>query len=170
MIDFMVIAAPRSGTGWISNWLTTDSTLCYHGLSARKPMDEWETIQSHRMLGTAETALWWAAKKLNRSPARKVILHRDPVEICDSLGMPEMLTNVEKMQESLNSIDGMHIPWDKIFDDPKDAYEYLLQRPYGTAEAERHEELIRLQVTCMPKRVTFDRQAFLKMKQEMLWN
>ena len=160
----MVIAAPRSGTGWAANWLTTDMSLCYHGLSARAPMERWQTLESDRMLGTAETALWWAAEMLNLYPARKVILHRDPAEICASLQMPELLERIEHMQTSLCDIDGMHVRWDQMFDDPAPIYEHLLQRPF---DGERHAELVRLQVTCMPKRVTFDPDAVRQMQLEM---
>jgi len=27
MINFMIVALPRSGTTWAANWLTTDTTL-----------------------------------------------------------------------------------------------------------------------------------------------
>lgn len=165
MIEFMVIAAPRSGTGWAANWLTTDTTLCHHGLSARLRMDDWEEIESHKLLGTAETALWWASAKLNASPARKVILHRDAAEICASLGMPDLIERVTAMQGALNRIDGMHVQWSEIFDKPSPIYEHLLQRPF---DPERHAELLRLQVTCLPKRATFDSRVLARIREEMI--
>jgi len=164
LIDFLVIAAPRSGTGWAANWLTTDSTLCYHGLSARTSMDDWATLKSDRMLGSAETALWWASGKLNAHPARKVILHRPAHEICESLQMPELMPRVRDMQSALHSIDGMHVQWTQLFENPAPIYEHLLQRPF---DAQRHAELMRLQVTCLPKRATFDREHVRRMQQEM---
>jgi hypothetical protein len=163
-IEFMVIAAPRSGTGWAANWLTTDSTLCYHGLAARVPVENWPTLKSARMLGTAETAMWWANKKLNAHPARKLILHRRADEICASLQMPDLVERVEWMQASLHGINGMHVQWDQLFHDPAPIYEHLLQRPF---DADRHAELVRLQVTCFPKRATFDRAAYLRIREEM---
>ena len=156
MIEFMVIAAPRSGTGWAANWLTTDATLCYHGLSARLPMADWDGIESKRAMGCAETALWWASDRLNDYPARKVILHRGAAEICASLGMPNLMASVEEMQSKLHDIEGMHVQWDQMFSDPAPIYEHLLRLPF---DQERHAELMRLQVTCFPKRVTFDRRA-----------
>ena len=48
MIDFMVIGLPRTGTTWASNWLTTDSTQCYHDPLYHTHYEDWDEKFSAR--------------------------------------------------------------------------------------------------------------------------
>ena len=163
MIEFMVVAAPRSGTGWAANWLTTESSLCMHGLNARMHYSQWDSISSRKLLGVSDPSISRFPVWLNAHQARKVILHRDGAQIAASFGME----NLADTDWGLDRIDGMHVDWNDLFDHPKAIYEFLLQRPF---DAERHAELVRLQVTCMPKRVTFDKGVYLRLMEEMRCN
>jgi len=137
MIDFMLIAAPRSGTTWAANWLTTDKTLCLHDPLWTHHYNDLDSIKSAKKLGVACTGLYMFPDFVNSHPARKVILHRDENEINESLvaiGL-EPLLNTEKQ---LNRIEGLHLNWMAIFNEPEYIYEYLTGLVF---DEERHEFL-----------------------------
>ena len=133
----MVLAAPRSGTTWASNWLTTDTTLCLHDPLWTHHYSDLDKIKSHKMLGVACTGLYLFPDFVNKHPARKIILHRDENEINESLkaiGLPEL----KNTEEQLDKINGVHLDWKKIFTDPKTIYEFLTGLEF---DKERHELL-----------------------------
>lgn len=143
MIEFMVIAAPRSGTTWAANWLTTDTTLCLHDPLWHRQYFELDSIQSKKMLGISCTAIALLPEYVNKHPARKVILHRNLDEVNQSLiaiGSPA-LTKI--WEGALEQIIGRHCDWREIFDSPKDIYEYLLGLPF---DEERHAELSKIEM------------------------
>jgi hypothetical protein len=94
MISFMVLAGPRSATTWVSQLLTTDSTLCLHDpLIEHTPgaLDKMEIPGRH--LGVAETSAMYMDSWTKHHPAKKVFLWRDPLEINCSLrllGLPDI--------------------------------------------------------------------------------
>lgn len=143
MIEFMVIALPRSGTTWASNWLTTDDTLCLHDPLWNRHYSELDSIVSKRRLGVSCTGLALFPQWLNAHPARKVILHRDVIEVNESLtaiGMPTMGHDAE---DNLWRIAGVHVAWKDVFDKPREIYEFLLQKEF---DAERHAELKQIEM------------------------
>jgi len=138
MISFMVISAPRCGTTWAGNWLTTDATLCLHDPLFERHYQELDAYPTSKMLGVACTGMAYFWEWVDKHPARKVILHRDESEINASLaaiGLPP----VEKfLLKNLDRIQGMHVDWRNLFDSPRTIYEYLTQLPF---DYERHELL-----------------------------
>lgn len=145
MVEFMVIAAPRSGTTWASNWLTTDTSLCLHDPLYTRHYREWDAIETAKSLGISCTGIYHFPAWLNAHPARKVILHRSPQEINasqEAIGLPP--APAEQIN-SLWSIEGEHWDWKAIFDPTQAAviYEYLLRRPF---DAERHAELVHIEM------------------------
>jgi|ERR1700758_253470 len=134
MIEFMILGAPRSGTAWAANWLTTDTTLCLH-----EPLYAWTHTQldarvSTRSLGIACTVS--ALLEINRHPARKVILHREPAEVRQS--MQRLGIEGDYDFSALDRVQGRHIDWRDLFTNPAPIYEYLLEYPF---DPERHELL-----------------------------
>lgn len=137
----MVLAAPRSGTAWAANWLTTDTTLCLHEPLARWKHAELDSIPSIRTLGVACTALALTPEWVNEHPARKVILHREYADILVSMERLRIRGSYDTTL--LDRIEGLHLPWRALFDDPEQIYTFLLQRPF---DAERHRELVSFNV------------------------
>lgn len=138
MIEFMVIAAPRSGTAWAANWLTTDSTLCLHEPTARWIPKEWDTLRSERKLGVACTVSAVLHRDfLNGHSARKVILHRPINEIRASMGSLAIAGDYDVT--ALEQINGQHYEWSELFSNPAPIYEFLLGKPF---DGERHAELL----------------------------
>jgi hypothetical protein len=130
MIEFMVLAAPRSGTTWCSNWLTTDATLCLHDPLWRWTKEELDGIQSPKRLGIACTGIALFPDWVNAHPARKAILHRDLTEVDDSLKRIGMTACSEQWGGVLDRIKGVHLDWSDLFTRPQYIYEYLLDLPF----------------------------------------
>lgn len=143
MIEFMVIAAPRSGTTWASNWLTTDTTICLHDPLYKMHYSDIDNFRTTKCLGISCTGIAYFHRWLNNHPARKVILHRDKAEIDDSLcsiGMPPM---DEIYFSYMKALGGVHVNWRDIFDNPRYIYEYLLNIPF---DEERHRLLLGIEM------------------------
>jgi hypothetical protein len=134
MIEFMLLAAPRSGTAWAANWLTTDASLCLHEPLYQQTHAQLDARTGTRQLGIACTAS--ALLNVNRHPARKVILHRDAEEVrtsMEALGIPG-----DYDFSALDNVEGKHYHWSALFEDPAPIYEYLLEYPF---DPERHQLL-----------------------------
>ena len=132
MLDFMIIGLPRSGTTWASNLFLTDSVTCYHDPLYKVHYADWDErllIGTGLKLGVSCTGIWRWPTWLNDHPSRKVILHREHKGISKSMndiGLPQM--DLEKAEHSLNSVMGMHVPFEDLFDPEKccDIWNYLL--------------------------------------------
>lgn len=136
MIDFMILAAPRSATTWASNWLTTDHSTCLHDPLLKWTKDELMTLESApgKSVGVACTGLALFPDWVNAHPARKVILHRDLCEVDHSLARIGMTPCSAQWDGVLEKIDGIHLDWLDLFRQPRAIYEYLLNKPF---DAER---------------------------------
>ncbi len=141
MIEFMLLAAPRSATAWAANWLTTDQSLCLHD-----PLNRWtlgeldQRRMKHRRLGIACTVSA-LLPGINRHTARKVILHRNPQEVRESMALLQIRGGYDFA--ALDRIEGRHYDWEQLFEDPAPIYEFLLGLPF---DIERHRELRDLNV------------------------
>lgn len=157
----MVIGEPRSGTTWAANWLTTDTTLCLHDPLFNHHYSDLDSIRSKKMLGISCTGIAKFPHYLNAHPARKVILHRDPEEIKQSLeGIGLKYSPVD-----LKSICGMHVKWTDLFENPKGIYEYLLQRKF---DRERHNELKQIEMQPDFKSLTINKEVTKRLLNEMM--
>jgi hypothetical protein len=167
MIEFMLIAAPRSGTTWAANWLTTDATLCLHDPSWTHHYTELDSIKSNKILGISETMLCAFPDWVNRHPARKVILHRPVDEINESLagmGLPPIQQN---HYDLLERIDGEHYSWTDLFDDPRKIYEHLTELSF---DEERHKFLCEIQMQPAFERLTVNKAAIMRIVEELRSN
>lgn len=156
----MVIGSPRSGTTWAANWLTTDTTICLHDPLANSHYSEWDAIQSKKTLGISDTGISLFHEWLNRHPARKVILHRENTEIAASLGIPEFL----HATHCLDKVNGMHVHWRDMFDNPQPIYELLLQKPF---DQERHTELKNINMQPHGDNITINHAAVKRIMNEI---
>lgn len=145
MIEFMVLSAPRSGSTWMSNWLTTEATLCLHDPILEHAPEALDHIESDRTLGVSCTGLALLPAFVNSHPARKVIVHR-PIEQINrslrSIGLTELSSIWD---DALAKIVGMHVPFTHLFNSVLAApiYEYLTHRLHDKA---RHAHLCRMHI------------------------
>ena len=146
MIEFMVLSAPRSGSTWAANWLTTEKTLCLHDPVLEHHPEDMDQIPCDRMLGVACTGLALLPGFLRLHPARKVIVHRDSDDVDDSLesiGLTKL--GAAWARDPLAPIIGLHVDFDDLFEPltAKPIYEFLTGQPFDAA---RHAELVAMHV------------------------
>lgn len=145
MIDFMVIGLPRSGTAWLANLLTTDTSICLHEAFIDKTLEQLDVVGYFGKLGISETSAIFHTEKINAHPAKKLIVERNVLPINHSLvriGLP-MIPNT--FVQLLEQIDGYRIKYQDIFNYEimSKAYEYLLDKKLSY---ERHRLLVNLNV------------------------
>ena len=85
MMDFQLIALPRSATTWAANWLTYDGAICYHDPLSYRTLEDLDAHEPGREWGVSCTGLWIFDEWLASYDCPRVILERDIVEINDSL-------------------------------------------------------------------------------------
>lgn len=164
MISFIVLGAPRSGTAWAANWLTTEHTLCIHDPCYMHDMAKLDELPHDRLLGLADTGLALQPDWVNAHRARKVILHRDPREVEASLiraGLPSLRID---WLAHLQAIDGLHVDWRVMFERPDFIHHYL----FGTTvpfDLMRHALLAKLNVQVDFEKIDPDPAATYKMIQ-----
>lgn len=142
MIDFMVLGLPRSGTAWISNLLTTDTTVCIHEAFEFNSLSE---IDEMGVQGICETSAFMHIDEINAHHARKLIIERPFVEIqesCKALGFPELPPLVIDL---MDQIKGYRISFKDLFnyDIMAEAYYYLLRKELNQ---ERHRMLCQMNI------------------------
>lgn len=146
MIDFMILGAPRSGTTWAANWLTTDTTVCVHDPLRLYALDVVNHIPTGgKKLGVSCTALPLFPDFVNSHPSPKVILHRPLAEVNQSLEALGLSGLSSEWEGKLEDLVGWHVPYQYIFepDMAKKLYEYLLDRPF---DYQRHQLLREMQI------------------------
>ena len=144
MIDFIVVSLPRCGTTWAANWLTTDTTVCLHDALAYQTFYEIDSnYKTNKKLGISDTGVFLYGDKLNKHPAKKVILHRDIKEINESLANIYLQPMPEELVHRLDEIDGLHVHYTDLFNNPKPIWDYLIGTEF---DEERHNILKQMQI------------------------
>jgi len=116
MISFMVLSAPRSGSTWASNWLTTTEQLCLHDPIFEHSVDELDSLNyKRRRYGVACTALPLLTDWVNQHRGPKVILHRPLSEVNASLEAIGLTALGSAWQGVLERIEGFHIYYKDMF-------------------------------------------------------
>lgn len=141
----MVLSAPRSGSSWASNWLTTEHSLCLHDPVLNFEPEELDNIPCQRTLGVACTGLALFPQWVNYHKARKIIVHRDRQEIDKSLLGIGLTPLGRAWDGALERIEGRHVQMEDLFN-PAQAgaiFSWLTGQPF---DYERHRVLLDLNV------------------------
>jgi hypothetical protein len=164
MVEFMVIGYPRSATTWLSNLLTTDTTICLHDPLYKYHYSELDEIKSNKIIGVSCTGLWNFPEYLKSHTARKVIIHRDIREVNESLnaiGLPSLpIDNLNNLDE----IDGIHVDYEEALENPKYIYEYLTGKDF---DEERFSVLKEINMQPNFEKITINHQATKAMMNEL---
>lgn len=141
----MVLSAPRSGSTWVSNWLTTEGSLCLHDPVLSHSPEDLDALPCDRMLGLSCTGLGLLPDFVNAHPARKVIIHRDFKEVNRSLLAIGLSPLPRSWEEALYKLDGKHVDFRDLFRSTTAAeiYQFLTGRPFDSA---RHSNLTRMHI------------------------
>ena len=110
MIDFLVYALPRSGSAWLSNFLTYGSSFCYHEPLRNGPLESLPLVAP--VTGAADTGAYLFPVTARRTYA----LVRDPrdvVRALSKLGLP-MVQDFELFHEQTRDL----VTWryERLFD------------------------------------------------------
>jgi hypothetical protein len=81
-IDFLILSLPRSGSAWLSNFLTWGDCFCYHDPMAGGPIARLE--RQAQVTGAIDTGAWMFPAELP-PVARMFALRREPRRIARSL-------------------------------------------------------------------------------------
>lgn len=121
-----MLGLPRSGTAWLANWLTTDTTLCLHDPFQRLPED-WPSDE--RRLGISCTGAYLFPKWLEQQTCPVAVIERDP-SACDEslaeLGLP----STSGLPAALARVQGRRWRFEDIWqeDTARELRSYLLPR------------------------------------------
>lgn len=171
VLDFIVVALPRSGTTWAANWLTTDQVHCVHDPLYTVHYSDWdEQLPARapgRPVGVSCTGAWRWADWLNAHPTRKLILHRDVGEVIESMkaiGLPPVSPGDAA---ALDRVIGLHLPFEDLFDPigARAAWEYLVPSvPFNEA---RHRELVDIEMQPKFSGLTIDPKVTRRLMSEL---
>jgi len=136
MIDFMIIALPRSRTTWLSNFLTTDKTFCYHDpLAEMSSYKEILELKTDRITGIADTGVGYF--DLSMFPCRKLIIERNLEDVNREMSkMLNIPVDMSDLQRRIEDIDGVRIQFDDINARLQDIWEYCTGLPYDALRGE----------------------------------
>lgn len=86
-VKAFIYSLPRSGSAWLSMWLTGRSTFCFHEPSSEPEslQDLWESRPEPVVCGVDTGAYIVAPDAYLALKARPYVLWRDPVEVQNSL-------------------------------------------------------------------------------------
>lgn len=115
MIAFMVLSAPRSGSTWAANWLTTSDQLCLHDPIFETKVAELDSLPHARRYGIACSALPLLTDWVNKHPAPKLILHRPLSEVNASLVNIGLTPLSRTWDGILARIEGFHVNHHDMF-------------------------------------------------------
>ncbi len=142
-VDFIVLGLPRSGTTWLANWLTTDTTLCLHD-PFNVPLDQWP--QDARRRGISCTGAYLLPEWLKRQQCPVAVIQRD-VGACDAslagIGYP---ATTPHMQAMLDEVEGRRFDFADVWDEDeaRDVWAFLL--PGVAFDAIRYRLLAQMQI------------------------
>jgi hypothetical protein len=145
MIDFMVLALPRSGTAWVANLLTTDTSLCIHEAFMDHSIDDLDTRSYDGLLGIAETSAFIRVDELNLHSAKKLIIDRPFDEINNSIVKLGFKAMPSYSADLMIQLKGCRIAYKDLFNYEimSEAYYYLLRKELNQ---ERHKMLCQMNI------------------------
>lgn len=170
MLDFMIIALPRSGTTWAGHWLSTGATNCVHDPLYTKHYRDWDSVKKVRpgvLHGVSCTGIWRWANWVNQHPARKVILHRDVSEIRESCLLAGIEAQVTRADAAaLHDIGGKHVHWTALFDpgSAADIWAHLVDLPFDPG---RHRHLRQIEMQPNFASLDIDRRLQARLSSEL---
>ena len=145
MIDFMVLALPRSGTAWVANLLTTDTSLCIHEAFMDHSINDLDNRSYNGMLGIAETSAFIKVDELNLHSAKKLVIERPFNEVNESIAKLGFKAMPSYSDDFMIQLKGYRIAFKDLFnyDIMAEAYYYLLRKELNQ---ERHRMLCQMNI------------------------
>lgn len=145
MIDFMVLALPRSGSAWVANLLTTDTSLCIHESAMDYHTTDLDAMEYNGTLGIAETSAFIRVDELNLHSAKKLIIDRPFDDINKSIAELGFKAMPSYSADLMIQLKGYRIAYKDLFNYEimSEAYYYLLRKELNQ---ERHKMLCQMNI------------------------
>lgn len=148
MIDFAILALPRSGTTWAANWLTGYRHICLHDPLQHYTQEDllrW-SYRNPKETGVSCTGLWMHPEWVETHIRRWIIIDRPVHEVQSSLfqiGLPPM---GEQAIERFRAMPGRRFQMTDLFK-PESASEIQrLLMPHRPFDIDRHRELCKMEI------------------------
>lgn len=168
MIKFMVLGGARCATTWAANWLTTDTTYCFHDplLEYTRRTLDMVTIPE-RELGISCTSTLLFPDWYLKHPARKILLYREPEHMnrsLEQLGLPvlDIPAHNARVNEAMKS--GIKVYyWESIFEKTtaREIWKHLL--PHIPFDDYRHDLLTNMNVQPRFRSLPVSREAVIEL-------
>lgn len=147
MLDFIIVALPRSGTTWTANWLNSGEVSCLHDPLWHTHYLDLRRADGKAVSGICCTGLWQWADWVNAQNCRKLILTRPVDEVQRSLsrnGLPRLRADAAGL---LAEVQGRRIPHTAVFDPARaeTIWNYLVGDTVSF-DATRHSELRQMRI------------------------
>jgi hypothetical protein len=141
----MVLALPRSGTAWVANLLTTDTTLCIHEAFMDHSINDLDNRSYDGMLGIAETSAFTKVDEINQHSAKKLVIDRPFDEINKSIAELGFKAMPSYSADLMIQLKGYRIAYKDLFNYEimSEAYYYLLRKELNQ---ERHKMLCQMNI------------------------
>jgi hypothetical protein len=145
MIDFMVLALPRSGTAWVANLLTTDTSLCIHEAFMDHSINDLDNRSYNGLLGIAETSAFTKVDEINQHSAKKLVIERPFNEVNESIVRLGFKAMPSYSADLMIQLKGYRIAYKDLFNYEimAEAYYYLLRKELNQ---ERHRMLCQMNI------------------------
>ena len=143
-VEFIVLGLPRSGTTWLANWLTTDTTVCLHDPFAHGLPETWE--RNGKTLGISCTGAYLFPAFIAAQSCPVAVIQRGPEECSKSLAGIGMEPITEAMQRALAKVEARRWEFGEIWQEGKarELWSYLL--PAVPFDAQRYRLLSEMQI------------------------
>lgn len=147
MVDFIVIGLPRSGTTWLANWLTTDTTLCLHDPFAHLYPDQLDSYQTSKKLGISCTGAYMM-KWLAKQTCPVLIIERDVAEVDAELERMGLWTSkqIPNMVPAFQHAQGRRYKFEDIWNEEKAREMWSFLLPGIPFDQERYQSLSVMQI------------------------
>jgi hypothetical protein len=165
VIDFAVIGLPRSATTWLSNWLTTDTTLCLHDPFAEALPQQWDA--GGKRLGISCTGAYLMPDWFNAQDCPVAIIERDHADCSASLAQYGLLPITLHMRRMLGLANGRRFAFADLWNEARarELWTYLL--PGIAFDAMRYRLLSAMQVQPHPAKVRVDFEVLQQLQPMM---
>ena len=145
---FFVTGLPRSRTYWMSVYLTTPQSFCYHDAIGICPTRSafYTLLECPKTeIGNSDCGLFATDFQQRWPDAPTVIIQREPLEVLRSLahqGLELQGDLPELMARSLDGLQGLRVDFNDLNDRIQEIHEYLI--PSVPFDRKRAEKLIAL--------------------------
>lgn len=125
MIDFIIIGLPRSGTTWLSNFFTTDRSLCLHDPFAWGAPETWP--RDARRFGISCTGAFLFPRWLAQQCCPVAIIERD-TEACDASLRRLGMGSAQDLHAAIGNAEGRRFQFDALWQEEtaRELWDFLL--------------------------------------------